>query len=327
MSAPDNAPPAVATNEAVRAESPAKAAGTDGAGAGVAPSAPAWVIQRHRLPVRIMHWINVLCLVVMLGSGLQIFNAHPALYWGHQSTFDDPWVKLSARNVPGEGLRGETRIGDARFDTTGVLGASRDADGALHARGFPAWSTLPSLKNLAKGRDWHFAFAWIFLVNGALYLLWTFASRHFTRDLLTTRADLRGIGRSVVDHLRFRHPQGEDAIAYNVLQKLSYLAVILVLGPGVVLMGLAMSPYLGPSLDWMIQLVGGRQSARTLHFLIALGFVLFALVHVFEVIVTGFWNNLRSMITGRYVVPEADPVEADPPPAEAAGAEATHGAR
>ncbi len=264
--------------------------------------APKWVILRHRLPVRILHWINVVCLVVLLGSGLQIFNAHPALYWGDQSHFDDPLLKLGARTIAGE-LRGETRIGSARFDTTGFLGASREADGELHARGFPQWLTIPALKNLAIGRDWHFTVAWIFLVNGMLYLLWTFASRHFSRDLLTTRTDWRGFGRSVVDHVRFRHPKGEEATRYNVLQKLAYLGVILVLGPGIVLMGFAMSPYLGASLDWMVQAVGGRQSARTWHFLAAAGLVLFAFVHVFEVLVSGFWNNLRSMITGRYVVP------------------------
>jgi len=270
-----------------------------------------WVIYRRRLPVRLMHWINVLCLVVLLGSGLQIFNAHPALYWGDQSNFNDPWVKLGAR-PSAQSLRGETRIGGARFDTTGVLGTSREADGKLHARGFPSWATIPALKNLAIGRDWHFTFAWIFLVNGTLYLLWSFASRHFSRDLLPDRAELRSIGRSFVQHLRFRHPKGEEATRYNVLQKLAYLVAILVLGPGIVLMGLAMSPYLGPSLDWMVQAVGGRQSARTWHFLAALGLVLFALVHVFEVLVTGFWNNLRSMITGRYVVPVEEVGHAQP---------------
>lgn len=278
-----------------------------GSDAALPPSAPAaapvWTIYRHRLPVRVMHWINLVCLLVLLGSGLQIFNAHPALYWGDQSHFDQPILKLGARVVPGMGLRGETRIGDARFDTTGVLGVSRESDGKLHARGFPQWLTIPSLKNLALGRDWHFTFAWIFLVNGALYLLWSFASRHLSRDLMTHRADLRGIGRSVLDHLRFRHSKGAEATHYNVLQKLAYLCVILVLGPGIVLMGLAMSPYLGAPLDWMVQAVGGRQSARTWHFLAAAALVVFSLVHVFEVLITGFWNNLRSMITGRYVVP------------------------
>lgn len=264
--------------------------------------APPRVILRHRLPVRVLHWINVVCIVVLLGSGLQIFNAHPALYWGDQSHFDDPILKLGARKVAG-GLRGEMRIGDARFDTTGFLGASREPDGELHARGFPSWLTIPALKNLAIGRDWHFTFAWIFLANGTLYLLWTIASRHFTRDLAPTRRDWRGFGRSVVDHLRFRHPKDDEATRYNVLQKLAYLGVILVLGPGIVLMGLAMSPWLGASLDWMVQAVGGRQSARTWHFVAAAGLVLFALVHVFEVIVSGLWNNLRSMLTGRYVVP------------------------
>jgi len=130
-----------------------------------------------------------------------------------------------------------------------------------------------------------------------------FASRHFSRDLAPTRSDWRGFFRSVVDHVKFKHPHGEEATRYNILQKLAYLVVILVFGPGIVLMGLAMSPHMDTVLGWLVDLVGGRQSARTIHFLIAAGFVAFFLIHVFEVLISGVWNQLRSMITGRYVVP------------------------
>jgi thiosulfate reductase cytochrome b subunit len=264
---------------------------------------------RHRLPVRIMHWINVACLVALFMSGLQIFNAHPALYWGQDSDFARPALALKAVPAPGGGLRGETRIGDLRADTTGVLGVSDNAAGVPVARGFPAWSTLPGPKNLAEGRRWHFFFAWLFIINGLLYWLWSWRSRHLRADLAPTAPELRGIGRSIREHLRLHHPTGAAALRYNVLQKLSYLLVIFVFAPGIVLMGLAMAPHLDPVLGWMIELVGGRQSARTWHFIAAFAFLAFVLVHVFMVLVTGPWNQVRAMITGRYRVPP-DPQDA-----------------
>jgi len=149
-------------------------------------------------------------------------------------------------------------------------------------------------------RRWHFFFAWLFVVNGLAYVGYALFSRHLARDLAPTKADWRGIGRSIVDHLKFKHPTGEEAKRYNVLQKLAYLAVIFVLLPLVILMGLAMSPWLDGIFAGWIDLVGGRQSARTIHFIAAWLLVAFVLIHVFEVIVSGLWNHLRSMITGRY---------------------------
>jgi thiosulfate reductase cytochrome b subunit len=150
------------------------------------------------------------------------------------------------------------------------------------------------------GRRWHFFFAWLFVLNGIVYLVHSLASRHVQRDLKPTREDWRGIWRSVKDHLLFRHPRGEAARHYNVLQKLSYLLLIFGLFPLVLVTGLAMSPGLNSILPGWVDLLGGRQSARTLHFIAAWALVLFVLIHVVQVVVTGFWNNLRSMITGRY---------------------------
>src|ERR1700754_2489876 len=97
--------------------------------------------SRHRLPVRVMHWINVVCLTILLMSGLQIFNAHPALYWGQGSTFDKPWVLLGAKQSA-NGVVGVTRIAGRSFDTDGVLGVS-SVNGQRTVRGFPAWATIP----------------------------------------------------------------------------------------------------------------------------------------------------------------------------------------
>jgi len=270
---------------------------------------PKWTIYRHRLPVRIMHWINVICMFVMVGSGLSIFDAHPALYWGPQSNFNAPILMIGAVQNKDHSLRGVTQIGGRQFTTTGVLGVSAGVDGKPRERGFPSWATLPGPRSLALGRKWHFTFAWIFAINGSLYLLWTLLSRHFSRDLAPTRSDWRGMGRSIIDHIKFKHPHGEEATRYNILQKLAYLVVILIFGPGIVLMGLAMSPHMDSVLGWLVDLVGGRQSARTIHFIIAFGFIAFVLIHVFEVIISGVFNQLRSMITGRYTVPVERKIE------------------
>lgn len=264
-------------------------------------------LYRHRFPVRLMHWINALCLLVLLMSGAQIFNAHPALYWGQDSRFDASVLSMTAEPRPDGRLRGVTGIGRYRFDTTGVFGASKNMRGELSRRGFPMWATLPGPRSLAAGRRWHFFFAWVFAINGAAYLLWSWRSRHFRNDLAPTRSDWRGIGRSIVDHLRFKHPSGEAATRYNILQKLAYLAVILIFGPGIFMMGLAMSPSLGPVLGWMIDLVGGRQSARTIHFIIAVAFIGFIAVHLTMVAVSGPFNQIRSMITGWYRIANATP--------------------
>src|SRR5699024_4692323 len=121
----------------------------------------------------------------------------------------------------------------------GVLGFS---DGQV--RGFPSWATLPSYRSLADGRRWHFFFAWIFVLNGLVYVLAGLAGGHLRRDLLPGRDQFtaKHLRQEVLDHARLRFPKGEAARRYNVLQKLSYLAVVLVLLPLMILTGLSMSP-------------------------------------------------------------------------------------
>jgi thiosulfate reductase cytochrome b subunit len=265
-------------------------------------------IYRHRLPVRVMHWINVASITILLMSGLNIFNAHPALYWGKDSHFASPWLAIKARDTA-SGPVGVTQFAGREWQTTGLLGLS-DVDGQTQARGFPSWATVPGPQWLSMARRWHFFFAWVFVVNGVAYVLYALFSRHLRRDLWPTRAEWRGIGTSVKDHLLLRHPTGEAAKRYNVLQSLAYLIVIFVLLPLVVTAGLAMSPRLDTVFTGWVDLIGGRQSARSLHFIAAAGLLLFTLIHLFEVIVAGAWNEIRSMVTGWYTVP------ADPPAKE-----------
>jgi thiosulfate reductase cytochrome b subunit len=270
------------------------------ANAGTAVRIRSYLYYRHTLAVRIMHWINVISLTVLFTSGLNIFSAHPALYWGKSSyTGRGPAFEITARES-NDGVIGLTRFLGREWVTTGVMGASAGPDGDVVERTFPSWLTIPSNRWLSMARRWHFFFAWVFVITGLCYLAHSIATRHFARDLFLTSTDWRSIGRSVVDHLRFRHPTGEAAKHYNVLQKLAYLFVIFALLPLLVLMGFAMSPWLDSIIPGWVDLFGGRQSARTIHFIAAWLLVAFVLIHVFEVIISGFWNHLRSMVTGRY---------------------------
>jgi thiosulfate reductase cytochrome b subunit len=270
---------------------------------------PRDVIYRHRLVTRITHWINVLAISLLLMSGLQIFNAHPRLYWGQfGADADRPFIELTADMDAAGDLVGLTRIGPLTLQTTGVLGASKGANGEIGPRGFPAWLTLPSYQDLATGRRWHFFAAWLLVANGAIYLAYGVFSGHFRRDLALSRAEVapRHILQDIWDHLRLKHPTGEAAKRYNTLQKFAYLSVVFGVLPLIVATGLTMSPGVDAALPFLLDLFGGRQSARTLHFICANLIVLFVIVHVVEVFLAGAWNEIRSMITGWYVVkPEA----------------------
>jgi thiosulfate reductase cytochrome b subunit len=268
------------------------------------PSAPTKTfIRRHSTVTRITHWINVLCLSLLLMSGLQIFNAHPSLYWGQYGADADPsWLSIEAVE-DGDSTRGVLRVGNLSITTTGILGVSGTGDDATE-RGFPAWVTIPSYQDLATGRRWHFFFAWLFVINGLVYALYGFAVGHFRRDLAPSAEEIlpRHLMQEIADHARLRFPKGEKARHYNALQKLAYLIVIFVLLPLMLATGLTMSPSLDAGYPFLLDLFGGRQSARSIHFICAWSIVLFVIVHVAMVILSGLWNNMRSMITGRYAI-------------------------
>lgn len=252
---------------------------------------------RHPLVIRLAHWINAAVLLVLLMSGLQIFNAHPALYWGAVSTFDDPALAITSDQGRDGRSRGVVTVGTRSFDTTGVLGLSRSG-GTEVERAFPSWATLPADQDLATGRRWHFLFAWFLVINGAVYLLYGLFSGQLRRRLIPDGDQIRDFGGSVKEHLLLRFPEGTEAKRYNVIQKLTYLLVVLGLLPAMVLAGLAMSPGVDAAWPWLTELFGGRQSARSVHFIVAWLLVLFVVVHVLLVIVSGLVNNMRGMITG-----------------------------
>ncbi len=264
-------------------------------------SRPYTVVHRHKTLVRASHWINALVMAIMVMSGLQIFNAHPALYWGQKSTFERPFIAMTQESGPDGTPQGVTYVAGKRFETTGIFGYSGGS-----ARGFPAWATLPSQRWLAMGRHWHFFFAWLFVLNGVIFTAYGLWSRHIQKDLLPTKAELKDIPRVAAEHARLHFPKGTEARHYNVIQKLTYLVVLFGLGPLVVLTGLTMSPTFDTAAPFLLDVFGGRQSARTIHFLCAFGFIAFFVLHILLVLISGVGNNLRSMITGGYRI-EVEP--------------------
>ncbi len=263
-------------------------------------------VYRHRLSTRLWHWINALTLLVMLMSGLMIFNAHPRLYWGqYGANPDTPWLRIGSSED-----HGYLQIGDTVFDTTGYLGHSTRADSSrVYRRAFPSWATIPSYYSLGLSRRWHLTFAWLLTGSLLLYLVWSVLNGHAFRDLLPQWRELKPmhVVRHIGRHMLLRLPRGEAARHYNILQKLAYLGVVGVLLPLVILTGLTMSPSIAASWSWLLDLFGGRQTARSIHFISAFLLVLFFLVHVTMVLVAGPFNGIRSMITGRYVLPREKP--------------------
>jgi thiosulfate reductase cytochrome b subunit len=254
---------------------------------------------------RLTHWVGVVCVTLLLLSGLQIFNAHPALYLGQASEFGRPIASIGAAQKDTR-LIGVTTILGHSFDTTGVLGLSGPANDHLHA--FPSWLTLPGYQDLAAGRRWHFFFAWLLVLDGLIYLIYSIVSGHVWRDLIPSARQLHYIRRSILDHLRLRFPCGEEARHYNVLQRLSYLIILFIVVPLLIFTGLTMSPGLDAAFPFLTDALGGRQTARTIHFICAFIVVCFAIIHIMMVLVSGVWNNMRSMITGWYAIkPESHP--------------------
>ncbi|MBX3531651.1 MAG: cytochrome b/b6 domain-containing protein [Rhizobiaceae bacterium] len=269
-------------------------------GATIEPPTGKRLVYRQTLATRLTHWTWAACLFFLLLTGLQIFNAHPALYIGDQSgfQFDNAVLRIGAENTDG-GPRGYTEIFGARFDTTGVLGLSGSSSLTQQARGFPAWATIPSYYDLATGRVVHFFFAWLLsftLIGWLVFALW---SGHLRRDLAPRLADLKALPRDIADHARLRFHHRRE---YNTLQKLSYGAVLFVLLPLMIATGLAMSPGFNAFAPWLPELLGGRQTARTIHFVTMLLLVGFFVVHIAMVLAAGPLNELRSIVTGWYRV-------------------------
>ena len=217
-------------------------------------------MKRHRLSTRLWHWINLFCVVVLFMSGLTISNAHPRLYWGDWGFAPEQAWLIVPR--------------------------------------FPDWMTIPGYYSLAVARDWHILMAWPFALGLLFMWMAMLLNRHFKRDIATSGKEWKpaAIAADIKAHLRldFDHGPGK----YNFLQKLAYGLVLGVFLPMMVFTGIAISPGMEPTFGWLVEILGGRQSARSLHFIFAFATLGFFIVHVVLVLLAGPFGQIRDMITG-----------------------------
>jgi thiosulfate reductase cytochrome b subunit len=224
---------------------------------------------RHSALVRVTHWITTLCFFALLVTGIEIVISHPRFYWGETgNVLTKPLFQLP---IPSSRKLVPTDYGYVLPDQNG-------------------WS-----------RALHFEAAWIVVLTGLLYVIFGLLTRHFRKNLVPRKTDLswRALLTSFTKPLRFQRPSAPDAFTYNGLQRLTYLFVIFVLFPLIIWSGLAMSLGFISAFPSSVNLLGGRQSARTIHFFVSLALVLFLFVHVAMVWFAGFWSRTRAMITGR----------------------------
>jgi thiosulfate reductase cytochrome b subunit len=227
------------------------------------------VTSRHSSLVRVTHWITTLCFLALLVSGVEIVISHPRFYWGE--TGNDLTTPLFKLPIPSSRALVPTGYGYVLPDQNG-------------------WS-----------RYLHFQAAWIVVLTGLLYIISGLFTGHLRKNLLLGKADLswRGFSTAIANHLRFERPSEAEAWSYNVLQRLTYLLVIFVLFPLVIWTGLAMSPAFVSAVPATVTVLGGQESARTIHFFVSLSLVLFLIVHVLMVCLAGFKSRMQAMITGR----------------------------
>jgi thiosulfate reductase cytochrome b subunit len=238
-------------------------------GSRVVPAAIRTAAPRHNAIVRVTHWMTALSFLALLVSGIEIVISHPRFYWGENGNVLTP--ALFSFPIPSSRATVPTGYGYVLADQNG-------------------WS-----------RYLHFEAAWILVLSGLLYVVWGLFSGHFRKNLLPDQTDRSwaALTNGLADHLRFTRGVEADASSYNLLQRLVYLIVIFVLVPLVIWTGLAMSPAFVSAIPSSVTVFGGRQSARTLHFVISVSLVLFVLVHVGMVWRSGFRNRVITMITGR----------------------------
>lgn len=228
---------------------------------------------RHSFLVRVTHWLITLAFLALLVSGLELVVSHPRFYWGEVGNVNTaPLFKIP---IPASRNMVPTGYGYVLPDENG-------------------WS-----------RYLHFQSAWLLVLTALVYGLAGLFSGHFWRNLVPAVADFspKQMGFSVTQHLRLARPGAEETWSYNVLQRVTYLLVIFVLFPMIIWTGLAMSPSFVSAFPAAVNVLGGQQSARTLHFFLTWALVLFLLVHVIMIFVAGFRDRMRAMITGRVAEP------------------------
>jgi thiosulfate reductase cytochrome b subunit len=229
---------------------------------------------RHPALVRVTHWLITVSFLALLVTGVEILISHPRFYWGETGNVNTP--ALFRLPIPSSRKAVPTGYGYVLPDQNG-------------------WS-----------RYLHFEAAWLAILTSLVYAAFGFFQGHFRRNLVPAPSELspKRLAIEMVRRLRFWQPSKEEASSYNVLQRLTYLLIVFVLFPLIIWTGLDMSPAFNSAFPAAVTVLGGRQSARTLHFFVAILLVLFLLVHVLMVYLGGFRKRVGAMITGRLTQPK-----------------------
>jgi methionine sulfoxide reductase catalytic subunit len=228
--------------------------------------------------LRAAHWINVFFLGLLIRAGIQILGAYPRLYWNEHSTPGTEWLKFARRPIP----------------------TDRPWTALEQERDVSAWLGQPGGNNLGLGRHWHFSAALFWVVNGVAYVVLLVASGAWQRLVPTSWSIVPDAWQAVLTYLSFHQPPAGAISPYDALQQLAYAAVVFLLAPFLILTGIAQSPGVEAQVPRFAGLFGGRQGARSLHFLGLIAFMVFTLVHTVMVVVTGFSKNMGDIILGQH---------------------------
>lgn len=228
--------------------------------------------------IRATHWINVLFLGLLVRAGIQILGAYPRLYWNDSSTPGTEWVILTRKKIPRDrlwiSLEQETEV--------------------------PAVLGQPGGNNLGLGRHWHFFAAGFWILNGLVYVILLFATGEWTRLIPTSWSIFPAAWQTALTYASFQLPPPSVSHPFDPLQQLAYAAVVFLLAPFLILTGAAQSPAIEAQFPWYAKLFGGRQGARSLHFLGLLAFIAFTIVHTALVFITGLGKNLGDIVLGQH---------------------------
>jgi methionine sulfoxide reductase catalytic subunit len=234
----------------------------------------------HGFPVwaRYCHFFNFLFVMLLIRSGLSILMDHPRLYFNDHCTPGSEWIRFTPLSVPRDRIW--TAKDDARYISP-VVGTP----GYRHTIGI--------------ARVWHFINVHGFLITGIVFVFMLFVTEQWRRIVPTSPLVVAQAWNTFVHYATFHLPPEPNGFyGYNALQQIAYFAVVFISGPLALLTGVAMSPAVVNRFPWYARIFGGRQSARSIHFLSMVGFVAFIVVHVTLVVMTGFVRNMNHIVSG-----------------------------
>ncbi|MGH7142379.1 MAG: molybdopterin-dependent oxidoreductase [Candidatus Saccharimonadales bacterium] len=228
--------------------------------------------------LRITHLLNLIFLVLLARSGIQILMDHPKLYWKDDSKDGTEWIKFSKKKMPTDKLWTSMDEADAPRNRIIAL------PGGFH--------------NLGAARNWHFLTGIFWFGTGIYYVSSMFISDQWRQLVPTSWSIIPGAWHSLLTYLSFHIPPASAFQPFDPLQQLAYFAVVFILPLHMLATGLAMSPAMIAHFPWYTKLFGGRQKARSFHFLGLVAFILFVIIHVALVCLVYFGNNIRNIVFG-----------------------------